>query len=242
MEIPFSKDRVEKEKAMHQKFGDRIQAGLDSLARRITAARRRRSKDTINRQLGRLFQRNSRSAARFKVELIDDGSSAGFHLKVEIDPQFDGWAPYSEGVYILRTNVHDWDDERLWKTYIQLTQAEAAFRIQKDPLQVRPIWHQKTERVGAHILVCFLAFVLWKTLETWQSRASLGNGPTTILEEMARIQSHDVILPTTHGVDLRLRCVAQPDAAQETLADRLGLTLPQRLRLPDPELQDARIA
>ena len=100
-----------------------------------------------------------------------------------------------------------WSDEKLWQAYIQLTQAEAAFRIQKDQLAIRPIWHQRAERVQAHILVCFLAFVLWKALELWQARAGLGNSPRTLLEELARIQAHDVILPThTHG-EIRLRCV-----------------------------------
>jgi len=78
---------------------------------------------------------------------------------------------------------------------VQLTEAEAAFRIQKSELSLRPIWHQKTERVQAHILVCFLAYVLWKTLEQWQSRAGLGNSPRTILDELGRIQSTDVVLP-----------------------------------------------
>jgi len=106
--------------------------------------------------------------------------------------------------------------------YIQLTQAEAAFRIQKDQLAIRPIWHQREDRVQAHILMCFLAFVLWKTLELWQARAGLGNSPRTLLEELARIQAHDVILPThTHG-EIRLRCVTQPDAAQAALLGRLG--------------------
>ena len=87
-----------------------------------------------------------------------------------------------------------------------------------------------------HILVCFLAFVLWKSLEMWQSRAGLGNSPRTILEELARIQSHDVVLPTaTHG-QIRLRCVTRPDAAQAALLDRLGIVLPKRMRLAEHEL------
>jgi transposase len=133
----------------------------------------------------------------------------------------------------LRSNITDWSDEQLWKAYIQLTQAEAAFRIQKDQLKVR---HQRADRVEAHILVCFLAFVLWKTLEMWQSRAGLGNAPRTVLEELQRIQSHDVVLPTaTHG-QLRLRCVTQPDPAQAALLDRLGIVLPKRMRLAEAEL------
>jgi transposase len=109
-----------------------------------------------------------------------------------------------------------------------------AFRIQKDQLNVRPIWHQRENRVQAHILVCFLAFVLWNSLEMWQQRAGLGNSPHTILEELARIQSHDVVLPTaTHG-QMRLRCVTQPDSAQAALLDRLGIVLPKRMRIAEP--------
>jgi len=135
----------------------------------------------------------------------------------------------------LRSNIDDWSDQQLWKAYIQLTQAEAAFRIQKDQLHVRPVWHQREDRVQAHILVCFLAFVLWKSLEMWQQRAGLGNSPRTILEELARIQSHDVVLPTTTHGQVRLRCVTQPDAAQTALLDRLGVVLPKRMRLAEHE-------
>src|SRR5229473_5602414 len=77
----------------------------------------------------------------------------------------------------------------------QLSEAEAAFRIHKSELAIRPIWHQREDRVQAHILVCFLAYVLWKTLEQWQSHAGLGNSPRTILDELGRIQSADVVLP-----------------------------------------------
>jgi len=101
---------------------------------------------------------------------------------------------------------------------------------------MRPVWHQRADRVQAHILVCFLAFALWKSLEMWQQRAGLGNSPRTVLEELARIQSHDVVLPTaTHG-QIRLRCVTQPDAAQAALLDHLGIVLPKRLRITEREL------
>ena len=138
----------------------------------------------------------------------------------------------SEGCYLLRSNILDWPGEDLWRLYIQLTQAEAAFRIQKSDLRIRPIWHQRADRVQAHILVCFLAYVLWKTLDQWQSRAGLGNSPGHLLEELRRLQSTDVVLPTTDGRELRLRCVVRPDKAQAALLDRLGLSVPQRLSPP----------
>ena len=106
---------------------------------------------------------------------------------MQVNAPFDDCAALSEGAYLLRSNITDWSDEQLCKAYIQLTQAQAAFRIQKSQLHVRPIWHQRADRVEAHILICFLALVLWKTLELWQQRAGLGNSPRTVLEELARI-------------------------------------------------------
>ena len=149
---------------------------------------------------------------------------------------WDAQAHLREGCYILRTNVQEWTPETMWQTYTQLWEVEAAFRIHKSELSIRPIWHQKEERVQAHILVCFLAYVLWKTLEQWQARAGLGNSPRTILHELGRIQSTDVVLPLADDPTrvLRLRCVIRPDKAQAVLLDRLGLRLPERLRIPTP--------
>src|SRR6516165_633361 len=231
-----SADRRSKEQAMHDRFSQRIDTALERLARRIARARKPLDAAAVNRQIGRLLQRNQRAAARFVIALQSDDSRAGFCLRVARNPGFDDWAALSEGAYLLRSNIADWSDRQLWKAYIQLTQVEAAFRIQKEQLTVRPVWHQREDRVQAHILVCFLAFVLWKCLEMWQCRAGLGNAPRTILEELARIQSHDVVLPTaTHGV-IRLRCVTQPDAAQAALLDCLGVLLPKRMRLEQQEL------
>ena len=119
--------------------------------------------------------------------------------------------------------MHEWTDEELWKTYIQLTEAEAAFRIHKSDLAMRPIWHHKAERIKAHILVCFLAYALWKTLQQWQSRAGLGDSPRTILTELSRITAADVVLPLADGSaaraapSLRGAPRSQPSAAARAL-------------------------
>ena len=237
-----SADRRSKEQAMHDKFSRRIEAALERLAARIAHSNKRLDPATVNRQIGRILQQNQRAAARFAIRLEPDVCPAGFRLTFAYNPSFDDWAALSEGAYLLRSNISDWSDRQLWKAYIQLTQAEAAFRIQKDQLNVRPIWHQREDRVQAHILVCFLAFVLWKSLEMWQQRAGLGNSPRTILEELARIQSHDVVLPTATHSRIRLRCVTQPDAAQAALLNRLGIILPKRMRIAEPDLRAIQIS
>jgi hypothetical protein len=156
-------------------------------------------------------------------------------------PEWDDWARWSEGGDVLRSNIPDWSGEDLWRTYIQLTEAEAAFRVHKSALSLRPIWQQRADRVQAHSLVCFLAYVLWKTLEQWQRRAGLGQRPRILLEELRRIQRTDVVLPTMDGRELRLRGVVRPDPAQAALLDRLGLDLPHRLRVPSPLAQAAQV-
>jgi len=228
-----SADRQEKERAMHARFCERIETALARLAERLERARSAVDRGATERQIGRLLGRNTRAAGRYAIRLLDDAAPADLRLDWSVRAEWDDWARHSEGCYVLRTNVSDWTPETLWRTYIQLTEAEAAFRIHKSELSIRPIWHQREDRVLAHILVCFLAYVLWKTLEQWQSRAGLGNAPRTILQELAAISSTDVVLPTTAAPqrELRLRCVVRPDGAQAALLDRLGLRLPERLRI-----------
>ena len=230
-----SVERRAKEQAMHVRFEKRIEQGLEKLGRRIDRARRALERGKLERQIGRLLERNARAAGRYLIELEPDPARpAGVRLKWSARPECDDWARHSEGCYVLRTNIQNWNVEQLWRTYVQLSEAEAAFRIHKSELSLRPIWHQREDRVQAHILVCFLAYVLWKTLEQWQSRAGLGNSPRTILEELGRIQSTDVVLPLAEDPSrqLRIRCVVRPDEAQALLLERLGLRLPERLRPP----------
>ncbi len=235
-----STQRRAKEQGMHQRFTERIDKGLARMAGRIARCKRPLERSTLDRQIGRLLGANGHGAGRYIVELVEDAScAAGVKLTVSINQQWEQRAALAEGCYVLRTNLTQWDPPTLWRTYIQLTQAEAAFRIHKRELSMRPIWHQKQSRVEAHILVCFLAYVLWKTLEQWQARAGLGNSPRTILEELGRIQSTDVILPLADepGRELRIRCVVRPEPAQAALLDRLGLELPKRLHNLPPDLK-----
>jgi transposase len=230
-----SASRIEKEKAMHERFSKRIEQGLESLARRIEKSKTVLERGALERQIGRLLERNSRAAARYSIAISEDPSvPANVKLQWNQLTEWDDWAKLTEGTYILRSNIHHWTDEELWKTYVQLSEAEAAFRIHKSDLCIRPIWHHKQDRIKAHILICFLAYALWKTLQKWQSRAGLGDSPRTILTELSRIHSADIVLPLADGSkrELRLRCVVRPEREQHLLLQHLGLTLPERLRPP----------
>lgn len=223
-----STDRREKEKAMHERFAKRIREGLEKIAK--ACARQRQEPLLIAQRVGRLKGLNSRAAGLFqvKIETRPDGGAA---ISWRESDDWRAWSELSEGCYLLRSNVADWSAEDLWRTYIQLTEAEAAFRIHKNDLRIRPIWHQKPERVKAHILVCFLAYVLWKTLAELCRQAGLGDEPRKVLAEIQQIGLVDIVLPTKSGIEIRKRCVTQPDEHQAILLQRLGLNLPQRLEI-----------
>lgn len=231
-----SADRRQKEQAMHQRFLKRLEAGLRKLQAAAESGRLREA-GAAHRRLGRLQAQNWRAAGAFDVTIDEQVLAEGrvrVHVTCEQNLGWSEWASLSEGCYLLRTNLTETDPATLWKRYIQLTDAEWAFRITKDELRIRPIWHQLERRVQAHILVCFLAYVLWKALAQWMNRSGLGDAPRTLVQELAKIKSGDVVLPAQSSEGrprtIRLRCVTEPDPAQKVLLNRLGLTLPRRLR------------
>ena len=220
-----SSERREKEKAMHGKFQTRIEEGLKSLSKMATD--RRMTAVQLSHRVGRLMGQNTRAAGAFKTDVTEtDGRAA---LKWEKVESWSAWARLSEGCYLLRSNVNDWSAADLWRAYTQLTEAETAFRIHKSDLSLRPVWHQKKERVQAHVLVCFLAYVLWKTLGQMCKSAGLGDEPRKVLDEISTIKTVEVILPTRDGQEIRKRCVARPTEHQSILLHKLQLTVPTRL-------------
>jgi len=223
-----STSRKEKEQAILERFTVRIEKELEKIQTSCGKGRLK-TPAVAERRIGRLLERNSRAAKLFDIKVArnqdDDGLAIVWH-KVS-DRQ--NWQQLTQGCYMLRSNVADWSAEELWKAYIHLTDVETAFRIQKSDLVLRPIWHQIEKRVQAHILVCFLAYVLWKCLSQMCKNSGLGNEPRKVIDEIKRIKLTDVILPTKKGVEMRLPCVSKPDDHQRILLQHLGLNLPPRL-------------
>jgi transposase len=225
-----SRARRDKERAMHERFERRIEEGL----RKIEASclKHNYKPVTIAKRVGRLLERNSRAAGLFQTD-VRPAADGGTRLVWKKVQERRDWSALSEGCYLLRSNITDWSAEDLWRAYIQLTEAEAAFRIQKSDLRIRPIWHQRQDRVRAHILVCFLAYVLWKTLAQMCQQAGLGQEPRRVFEELSKVKVVDVILPTRSGIEIRKRCVTQPTDHQAILLQRLGLQLPQSMEIAE---------
>jgi len=230
-----SRDRRQKEKAIHERFEKRIEEGLQKID--VSCRRRKYKPVTIAKRVGRLLGKNSRAAGLFDTDVVQtkDGRAKLIWKKLETWRQ---WAELSEGCYLLRTNVTDWSEKELWHAYMQLTEAEAAFRIHKSDLCIRPIWHQKQERVEAHILVCFLSYVLWKTLGQMCRQSGLGDEPRRVIEELSKIKAVDVVMPTRSGIEIRRRCVSQPTDHQAILLQHLGIHLPSHIPITKKKMNE----
>ena len=138
-----------------------------------------------------------------------------------------------EGQYLLRSSLVSEDPALLWQRYIQLTEIEAAFRNLKSDLALRPIHHQKDERIEAHIFVAFLAYGLYVTLQQRLRGLAPGLTARAVIEKMSAIQMVDVGLPTTDGRLLVLPRYTQPENDQQLLLQRLHLALPPQ---PGPRI------
>jgi transposase len=228
-----SGERGEKEKAMRERFTARMDEALARLRRRLENAKRRPGRTQVERQIGRMLSRNSRVAGQYDIRVEDDPARPG-HLTVSWTRREDraDWAALSDGAYLLRTNLTGMGPREFWKMYIQLTDAEAAFRTLKSDLRIRPVYHQVPRRVHAHILVAFLAYVMHKTLQKWMEGAQLGRGVRVVMQEVAKLQYCRITLPTDQSRAVELRCVSRPDKHLEVLLGHLGLRVPARLGRP----------
>ena len=227
-----SSARADKERAMFQRQSDRLTAALV----RIDVWLRRRPQaelEAVGRRIGRALGKYPAAAAivNARVQTDDQGRAQG--LEITSDLAAGQKAYRQKGAYLLRTNCEETDPAQLWRWYIQLVQAEAAFRTAKSDLGLRPIFHQKEERVQAHILVCFLALALWRTLEQWMHAKGMGTCARQLIKQISGIKSMDVLLPVKRGelvCELRLRIVGTPQPATAQLLAHLGLRLPKGSR------------
>ena len=234
-----SQARREKEKAMLARQEQRLWQKLwqihQSLEKKPAPAER------IERRVGRWLGRYPAADKLFEVEVCLNEQRQACGLSVACVLDRNQWTAQAHGAYLLRTNCTEQDPAKVWNWYLQLQQAEAAFRCTKSDLSLRPIFHQKTQRVEAHILVCFLSLALWRVLEQWMKGKGLGTCARQLVGEVATVKSLDVVLPVKNAEGqskLRLRMVARPERMVAELLQHLGLHLPQQSRIVENALQN----
>ena len=218
--------RKAKETAMRNRVSTSMEKALGQLEKRISSGKLK-DRSKIERMLGKIQARHPSVNDLYKVAVRE--KQDGLRLEWKLIEQRRAWRDAREGAYLLRTNLKEARTEELWKKYIQLTEAEAAFRALKSELAIRPIFHQKEHRVKAHILVAFLGYALWVTFKHLLKRKNSDLSPARALALLSTLHSADIILPTTDGREIRLRRITTPNPEQQLLLDQLGITLPERL-------------
>jgi transposase len=218
--------RREKELAIRRRFSTRLEDRLRGLAQRV-ATGRLKDRAKIERVLGRLQATYASVADLYEMAVHEQDGQ--LRLDWRLIEARRAWRDAREGAYLLRTNLVGQTVEELWTKYIQLTEAEAAFRALKSELAVRPVFHQLERRAKAHLLVAFLGYALWVTLKHMLHRRGTGLTPARALALLATLQTADIVLPTTDGREIRLRRATQPTPEQQRLLDQLEITIPSSL-------------
>src|SRR5579875_1897574 len=208
--------RKEKEKAIRDRFSNSMERALKGLEKTI-ATGRLKDRNKMERRLGKIQARHPQVNDLYDVELQQTAEGARLFWQIKEDRK--NWRESRERAYLPRTNLKAETAQQLWSKYMQLTEAEAAFRALKSELSIRPLFHQLEPRVKAHVMVAFLGYALWVTLKHLLKRrpaiapkpseSGVENAqpmtPMKAIALLSTLQSADIVPPTTDGREIRLR-------------------------------------
>ena len=225
--------RASKDRAIRQRFEQRLEQDADKLKARVAAGRLKKP-EKINRALGRLSGRYPRVARYYTLQLHTDekGQAEVTWARKDAAQQL---AEELDGTYLLRTDRTDLAATEVWQLYVLLARIERSFRYLKSTLGIRPVFHQRTERVDAHIFISLLAYHLVHTIERrLQDNGDYRSWPT-IRDLLATHQMVTIVHHCTDGTVLRLRRPSQPELEHRNIYRTLRLAatpaLPGRSRL-----------
>ncbi len=233
-----SAGRKTKEKAMRWRWLRGLVGDLRSLRRRV-AQGQLKNPDLIQQTIGRLSERHPQAWRWVTVEYVAPTAEQLGAVRWTWDREAFRRAVRTEGAYLLRAHWTEKDPAKLWQTYIQLTEAEAAFRTLKSEIKVRPIWHWTEARVQAHLLVAFLGYCLWVYVKQCAQRVAPSLTPWALLDQLGRIVLVEVWFELRQGGTICLPRITQPEPAQAVLLTQLGWTLPAQ---PPPRVYAKDVA
>ena len=245
--------RKEKEKAIRNRFSNRMETALRELEKAIVAGRLK-DRNKMERRLGKIQARHPQVNDLYDLDLRETADGVRLFWQMKEDRR--NWREAREGAYLLRTNLTAETAGELWSKYMQLTEAEASFRALKSELSIRPLFHQLEPRVKAHVMVAFLGYALWVTLKHLLKRrpsvvpkpsaSGVDNvqpiTPMRAIALLSTLQSADIVLPTTDGHEIRLRRITEPTPEQKSLLRQLGINLPEHLRFQRKCSADSAVA
>jgi len=232
-----SEARIDKERAMRRKKLKWLWARLKALQRQ------RPSYEQLLMKIGAAQKQVGRASALVRLSLPEPPSKGARSRRVSFGFSLDKAqlriVCRREGRYLLRSNLTASDPAQLWQFYLQLVEVEAAFKNLKSDLAVRPIFHQREDRIEAHIFVAFLAYCVQVSFQQQLRAHAPGLTARQAREKLAAMQMLDVHFPTTDARELIFTRYTEPETDQQLLLAKLGWTLPPQA---PPKITAAKIA
>ena len=219
-----SERRKQKENAIVERAGERLEQELKKLHAGLSKPRSTKRLEKVWQRIGRLREKYPKASAHYQIQVEADGKGKkAVAVSWERKPAGNSIATHP-GVYCLRTNVTDWDAQRLWSTYVLLTDLEAVFRSLKSELGLRPIYHWKPERSEAHLFVTVLAYQLVQVIRTRLQGREERASWTTLRRRLAGQQRVTAVFRRQDGRTLHVRKATQAEPGQQAIYDALGVS------------------
>ena len=94
-----------------------------------------------------------------------------------------------DGFYGIQTSNKEMSHKEISAVYHMLWKIEESFRILKSHFETRPIYHWTPSRIKGHLVLCFMALLLERTLEIKLSRENATFSPVSIREAINSLQA-----------------------------------------------------
>jgi transposase len=218
-----SPQREAKERGISERFCQRFEAGLAKLAAGLTRPRGEKRPDRIQERLGKLNQRSGGVGQHYTITVETDPDHTRVTGLTWLQTPKSGSMLTTPGVYCLRSTELDWSEERLWQTYIMLTDLEAVFRSLKSELGLRPIFHSKESRTDGHLFISVLAYQAVQLIRRQLKAKGIDTSWAGLREALSVQRRVTVTFTQKDGRTLHLRKATQPEGLLRTIYHILGL-------------------
>lgn len=223
----YSEAKEAKDNVIIDKFTKRFEDELQKLANGLTKTRAIKKYEKIVEKIGRLKERFSKVSRFYDIDITTANNRNNNQIVTNIT-----WSKKTKeeinknnqsGTYCLRTNRTDLDAKTFWKTYTMLTDLEAAFRHLKSELGLRPIYHQKEDRIDGHIFVTLLAYHLLHTIR-YQLKQKNITKSWKIIREIMQTQSRITsTMELEDGRIVNIRKTSKANADQMEIYNALNI-------------------
>ena len=204
-----SEAKKKKEQQIKSFFQQRYEDGLNKIALALKKKGGIKKYEKVLERLGRLTERNAGVAQFYEVEVKESRGQA-VSIEWKMTKPDEAEQRYS-GTYFLRTTRTDLSPEQIRALYVMLTNIEDAFRTLKSELNLRPIWHQKTERVEAHTFVAVLAYHLLNSIQYMLRKQDIHTRWSRIREFLSTHMVATTSFKTQDGRKIYIRHCSSPD-------------------------------